>query len=113
VNIQSVTVAFSVSDLEKAILWYKRAFGIRKAVRPVQGIAEMQLGPVWLQLFEREKIPSDAALRLGVPDVEKERRRLVKMGHQVEEITDVPGVLRYFDFQDPDGNGLTLYTLYE
>jgi len=45
--------------------------------------------------------------------VEKERRRLVKMGHQVEEITDVPGVLRYFDFQDPDGNGLTLYTLYE
>ena len=82
-NIQSVTVAFSVTDLEKSILWYKKVFGVRKSVRPVDGVAEMRLGPVWLQLFEREKIPSDAALRLGVPDVEKERRRLVKMGHQV------------------------------
>ncbi len=112
-NIQSVTVAFSVTDLEKSILWYKKVFGVRKSVRPVDGVAEMRLGPVWLQLFQREKIASDAALRLGVADVDRERRRLVKLSHNVEEVTDVPGVLRYFDFQDPDGNGLTLYSTYE
>ena len=37
-NIQSVTVAFSVTDLEKSILWYKKVFGVRKSVRPVDGV---------------------------------------------------------------------------
>jgi hypothetical protein len=43
--------------------------------------------------------------------LDKQHKRLRDAGLHVEDITLVPGVIRYFDFKDPDGNGLSFYQM--
>lgn len=47
-------------------------------------------------------------LRYGVNDLEAERERLQEVGVGLGDVETVPGVIRFFDFQDPDGNMLLL-----
>ncbi len=110
-KILSTTVGLSVSNLENSVKWYQDVFQISQVLRPVEGVAEMKIGPVWLQLYENKSIKAENALRFGVTNVEKVRKRLVEMGLEVEEISEVPDLIRYFDFRDPDGNGLSFYQL--
>lgn len=112
-KITSITVGLSVQDLERAARWYKELFDIKEAISPVDGVLEMEIGPVWLQLYEGKGIESDAALRFGVQDIERAHKRVKKLGIPAEEITDVPGVIRYFDLRDPDGHGLSFYQMAE
>jgi hypothetical protein len=48
-------------------------------------------------------------LRDGVADLQRERARLIGLGVSAEEVETVPGVISFFDFSDPDGNGLSCY----
>lgn len=112
-DITSITISLSVDNLAKAAAWYEQVFGIQKHLQPAKGIVEFQVGSLLLQLFEGRQAVSDTALRLGVADLEKEHQRLYGLGIQTEAITDVPGVIRYFDFVDPFGNGLSFYTMYK
>ena len=64
----------------------------------------------WLQLLEREQGgPSASVVRFGVGDIENQHSRLQALGVQVQPIGTVPGVVRYFNFEDPFGNGLCFY----
>ena len=110
-KILSTTVGLSVTNLESSVTWYQEVFQINQVLRPVEGVVEMKIGPVWLQLYENKNIAADNALRFGVTNVERVRKRLVEMGLEVEEISEVPDLIRYFDFRDPDGNGLSFYQL--
>lgn len=112
-KILSAIVALPVKDLLKSKLWYRQLFEYPPIIEPAPGIAELNLGPVWLQLYQAQGISGDTALRLEIKDLDKQNKRLRDEGLQVEDITVVPGLIRYFDFKDPDGNGLSFYQLLE
>lgn len=112
-KITSITVGLSVQDLERSARWYQELFDIKEAISPVDGVLEMEIGPVWLQLYEGKGIESDTALRFGVRDIERAHKRVKKLDIPAEDITEVPGVIRYFDLRDPDGHGLSFYEMIE
>ncbi len=47
----------------------------------------------------------------AVLDVHEQRARLVGLGAEGGDVEVVDGVIAWWDFSDPDGNGLSLYTL--
>ena len=107
-----VTVAVPVSDLERAQAWYEALLG-RDApdLVPVEGVVEYRVAGAWLQLRRGQVGESGWNLRLGVPDVRRERARLAALGFAPGELRDVPGVVRTFDLRDPDRNRVSLYTV--
>jgi lactoylglutathione lyase len=112
-DIASATVGLPVSDLQKAIDWYRRVFELDAPdLEPAEGVVEFQVGPLWLQLGEEPTARSGAEVvtRFGVDDVRREHGRLEAMGVAVGPLEHVPGAVRYFDFTDPDGNVLSMYT---
>ena len=48
-------------------------------------------------------------VRVGVEDIDAERRRLLDLAVAVEDTERVEGVIAFCDFADPDGNRLSLY----
>ena len=69
---------------------------------------EYRVGDTWLQLFEGVVSLNGGIFRIGVPEIYEERSRLVKLG-MLTEVEEVPGVVSYCEFCDPDGNRLGLY----
>ncbi|EAC3063108.1 VOC family protein [Listeria monocytogenes] len=113
-NAKSITIGLPVSDLEKSAIWYEKLFMRDEKLTPVEGVIEYQIGSVWIQLFEEKINVSENVLRLGVEDLDVEFERLKTFGVITDEvIKDVPGIIRYFDFSDPDGNKLSFYWLYD
>lgn len=112
-NAKSVTVGLPVSNLEKSASWYEKILMSDEKLIPVDGVIEYPIGSVWIQLFEGKTNASENVLRLEVEDLNTEFERLKTLGVIVNEvIEDVPGIIRYFDFSDPDGNKLSFYWLY-
>lgn len=112
-DVTTVTVGLPVSDLDRAIEWYRLAFELPAAeLEPAYGIVEFRLGPVWLQLSAGETARSGAEVttRIGVNDVAAHRERLLALGIDMGELHHVEGVIDYVEFTDPDGNALSLYT---
>ena len=112
-DVTTVTVGLPVSDLGRAVEWYRSAFELPVAeLEPVYGIVEFRLGPVWLQLSEEPTTRSGAEVvtRIGVTDVAAQRERLLALGFHTSELHHVEGVIDYVNFVDPDGNALSLYT---
>ena len=70
------------------------------------------MGPVWLQLSATSVAPAAAGpvTRFGVANAGAERTRLARLGVAVGPLEHVPGAVDYFDFTDPDGNRLSLYS---
>ncbi|RWZ51177.1 VOC family protein [Labedella phragmitis] len=110
----SVSVALPVRDLASAIAWYRRAFAIDEdPVSPAPGLAEFLVGPIELQLSEEptDRSGAEITVRFGVTDAAAEHSRLSTLGMEVGELIHVPGVVDVFDFADPDGNVLSVYSL--
>ncbi|MBC2262736.1 VOC family protein [Listeria sp. FSL L7-0091] len=113
-NAKSITVGLPVSDLEKSASWYEKILMSDEKLIPVEGVIEYPIGLVWIQLFEEKINVSEKVLRLEVEDLEVEFERLKTLGVITDEvIEDAPGIIRYFDFSDPDGNKLSFYWLYD
>nr|WP_300148573.1 VOC family protein [Propionicimonas sp.] len=110
--VQSVTVGLPVTDLERSVEWYRRAFQLDDPdLEPAEGIVEFRVGGIWLQLGQAASGPAGTAaiVRFGVQDIAVERVRLASLGVAVGGLDRVDGILEYFDFSDPDGNRLSLY----
>ncbi|MBA3371979.1 MAG: VOC family protein [Actinomycetota bacterium] len=108
----SVTVGVPVTDLRRASTWYGRVLDRQADLEPVDGIVEFEVAGCWLQLYQGAPLAGqDFAFRIGVRDVEAQRRRLLDLGIEVGAITVIEGVIAFCDFADPDGNGLSLYTV--
>jgi predicted enzyme related to lactoylglutathione lyase len=117
-----VTVGLPVSDLGHALGWYRDVFGLGEPdLAPADGVLEFQVGPVWLQLSVAPVAPAapvapvtavvaGTVKRFGVADAGAERSRLAGLGVAVGPLEHVPGAVDYFDFTDPDGNRLSLYS---
>jgi predicted enzyme related to lactoylglutathione lyase len=113
VEVSSVTVGLPVGDLGQAVRWYQEVFGLGEPdFAPADGVLEFQVGPVWLQLSAAPVAPSAAGTvtRFGVADAGAERTRLARLGVAVGPLEHVEGAVDYFDFTDPDGNRLSLYS---
>lgn len=111
-----MTVGLPVSDPGHAVRWYRQVFGLGEPdLAPADGVVEFQVGPVWLQLSMAPVAPITPAAagtvtRFGVADAGAERTRLARLGIAVGPLEHVEGAVDYFDFTDPDGNRLSLYS---
>jgi len=114
VDVSSVTVGLPVSDLERSVTWYRDVFALNEPdLEPADGVAEFQLGPIWLQLNLEPSARSGAEVvtRFGVRDAAVEHNRLSRLGVNVGALQHVPEAVDYFDFTDPDGNRLSIYSM--
>ncbi|MCE3554789.1 VOC family protein [Pseudonocardia sp. RS11V-5] len=112
-NVSSVAVGLPVGDLDRAIEWYRRVLELDEPdLEPADGVVEFRVGPAWLQLGRDSTAGSGAevVLRFGVDDAARERSRLTGLGVVVGPLEHVPGAVDYFDFADPDGNVLSMYS---
>lgn len=105
------TITIPVRNVAKAREWYERMLGMPPELEPVPGIVEFRVGGTWLQLEEGRGGSNGWVFRFGVQSLESERSRLRDAGVAVGETITVPGVIRFSDFTDPDGNVLSLYEL--
>ena len=111
-----MTVGLPVSDLGQALGWYRDVFGLGEPdLAPADGVLEFQVGPVWLQLSVAPvatvaPVAARTVTRFGVADAGAERSRLARLGVTVGPLEHVPDAVDYFDFTDPDGNRLSLYS---
>ena len=113
-TVTSATIGLPVSDLQEAEKWYRRVFELTSpSVEPAPEVVEFVLGPIELQLSEEstERSGAQLVLRLGVDDAPAEYRRLTELGLSLGPLEHVEGAVDYFDFTDPDGNPLSLYSL--
>ena len=114
-KIKSVAIGIPVNNLEKSAKWYKDIFEPEEESVPSvdSPIIEYKTGPVSIQLFEGQTEDSDNIVNFQDENLEKEYNRLKEMSViNDEEITDIPDVIKYLEFKDPDGNKLTFVEIY-
>lgn len=112
-DITSVTVGLPVTDIEASCLWYGAVFErLDPDLEPAAGIAEYEIGGIWIQLVEDPDAEENpVVVRFGVDDVVAQRTRIAALGIDVGPVERVDGAVDWFDVHDPDGNVLSLYSL--
>ena len=113
-NIKSVAIGIPVNNLEKSAKQYKDIFEPEKELISTDfQIIEQRTAPIWIQLFEGKTEINDNVVNFEVENLEKEYNRLKEMTViSNEEIIDIPDVIKYLEFKDPDGNKLTFLEIY-
>ena len=112
-DITSVTVGLPVTDIEASCLWYGAVFERAEPdLEPEDGIAEYEVGGIWIQLYEDEHAEDNpVTLRFGVDDVAAQHARIGALGIDIGPVECVDGAVDWFDVRDPDGNVLSLFSL--
>lgn len=112
-KINSVTVGLPVTDVNRAMDWYRRLLGELEEINPAEGVWEICITPTFtLQLFEMEnKESSSINIGFETDDIELSHQLTLSLGVDVGEIETVPEAIRYFQFSDPFGNLLSFYQL--
>ncbi|MDO5089782.1 MAG: VOC family protein [Leptotrichiaceae bacterium] len=114
-KIKSVAANIPVSNLEKSAKWYREVFLPEEEINISDGMPmiEYKIGQIWIQLFEGNIKKCDNSLSFEVENIQEECNRLKKMSViNDEKIEDIPGLVKYLEFKDPDGNNLCLVELY-
>jgi predicted enzyme related to lactoylglutathione lyase len=103
-------VRVNVSDLNAAIGWYERIFGIAASGHwPPENptYAHFTLGPAQFALGQYEPTPSTGVrFNFAVDHVEAWWARLGQDAEVIEPLFDTPYGTRKFTIRDPDGNEL-------
>ncbi|WP_299510675.1 VOC family protein [uncultured Rummeliibacillus sp.] len=107
-----MTTQFRVSNFKEGQEWYETLFNKKPDFIPHDGFAEWEIIPgCWLQVAEGTLTEGNGPLRLGVPNIEAERDRLVKtlnIDHfEIHSRPEVP--VKWGTFKDPWGNQLGLF----
>lgn len=112
-KIKSATVGLPVTDLNRAIDWYRQLLGELEEISPVEGVWEVRVTPsFWLQLFELETDESSSkVVRFETSDIELSHKLVLSLDIDSGQIETVPEAVRYFEFRDPFGNLLSFYEL--
>ena len=112
-KIKSFTVGLPVTELKRAVEWYRQLLGEVEEVNPAPEVWEFQIVPSgWLQLFESEiNEPNQSVMRFESHDIEASRMLASSISINVDQIKIVPEAVRYFEFGDPFGNRLSFYEL--
>jgi len=103
-------VRVNVRDLDRAVEWYERLFGVPAEGRwPLEKptYVHFTLGPVQFALGQYEPAPAvGARFNFEVDDVDTWWSRLGPDAEVVEPLFDTPYGTRKFTIRDPDGNEL-------
>ncbi|NNG00752.1 MAG: VOC family protein [Desulfobacteraceae bacterium] len=112
-KIISVTVGLPVTDLDRAIDWYRQLLGELEEINPVEGVWEICVTPSFtLQLFAMESEESSSkSVGFETSNIERSHELTLSLGVKVGEIETVPEAVHYFEFSDPYGNLLSFYQL--
>jgi catechol 2,3-dioxygenase-like lactoylglutathione lyase family enzyme len=98
----------NVSNLERAIDWYRDALGFEVEYRLDEiGWAELTtpFGAVNIGLSQTEDQRAGGTVpTFGVTDIDAGRRHLESLGVKLDETFDVQGMVKLMGFYDPDGN---------
>lgn len=103
-KVKDVIVRITVGDIAKAREWYTRVFGKRPDLEPFPGNVEFKIGGAWVQLAAGPEGHRGSTVMLGVDDLDMERERLAERGIAAAETQSLPGVIKWFDVADSDGN---------
>lgn len=92
--------------------WYETLLRRKPDVVPHEGFAEWELLPgCWLQIAEGIPAEGSGPLRLGVNDLDGERKRIIQKlqvdPFEIHSRSEVP--VRWASFSDPWGNRLGLF----
>lgn len=107
--------ALSVTSFDRSIDWYSQVLGMKLLYRMDEiawceletSVARVTIG---LSQVESVSVGGGATLTFGVTDIETAKAALDAAGvRQDGPIADVPGMVRYLTFFDPDGNTLMFY----
>jgi predicted enzyme related to lactoylglutathione lyase len=111
--IKGFVTGLPVTDLNKAVEWYRRLLGGVEEINPAPGVWEFQIiSAGWLQLFEgAPNVPNPAVVRFESDNIEASHALAVSLGTEVGEVQAIPGVVSFFEFRDPFGNQLSFYAL--
>jgi catechol 2,3-dioxygenase-like lactoylglutathione lyase family enzyme len=113
-------VWFFVSDLDRAIEFYRDRLGLALSMRHGDEWAELDAGTIRIGLHGIPSgrpqvggtdgaVPHGGTAVFAVEDLELARAGLEQRGVRFEEhLGEVPGYARYASFADPDGNSLQL-----
>ena len=108
-----MTVQLHVADGAAARAWYERLLGRPPDFRPDADdtFVEWHFQPGYWELHivqSDQPGTQQGRLRLGVGNIEAARQSLAA-GLEVTEVEELPGVVRWCNFDDPWGNRLGLY----
>src|SRR5687767_13267737 len=105
-------VSILVSDIERAVVWYRETLGLKEVKRPSNFVTPVR----WFELGEQQihLIPSDEPdaisprhFALHVDDCRAARETMAARGVEVRETVPVAGADRFF-ITDPAGNNLEI-----
>ncbi|ATG42706.1 Glyoxalase-like domain protein [Phaeobacter piscinae] len=111
---KEITVGVPVTSITDAEAWYLTLFGPEvEVLKPVPGVVEFKVAPdTWYQIFETENPqPSGAVVRFLVEDMAASQAKWADAGIDTGAAIQIPDVVTYSEFTDPDGNALGLYDL--
>lgn len=110
-NLTGVTIQVRVPDAAEGFAWYEELLGRPPDYAPSPDVREWELvQECWLQVLEGTPAVGSGPLRLGVGDIELERRYIqAALGIAVSEIERLEGVAAWCTFTDPFGNHLGLF----
>ena len=110
-KIEGISIGIGVKNAREALDWYKALLGEVEVMEPVPGLFELKLtGSTWLQLDDTGYLEAGGGstiIRLETESIESAYDQTQKLTSDIEEITVVEGVVKYFDFKDPSGNRLS------
>jgi glyoxylase I family protein len=105
-------VSILVTDMERAVAWYRDALGLTEVRRPSNFVTPVR----WFALGDEQVhlIPSDEAdpisprhFAIHVDDCPAARRTLAARGVRIQETVPIAGADRFF-IRDPDGNHIEI-----
>ena len=111
-------VTFSVSDLDKSILFYQGVFEAKLLLRG-EGMAYLELCGLWLALNVQADIPrqeikqsyTHLAFTLAAADIQPMKQRLERLGVDLRpDRSRITGEGQSLYFADPDGHLLEFHT---
>ena len=111
IQVKDIITVIPVSDPERSKAWYTKLFGKAPDLEPFPGNIEFKLGSAWLQISKGTVKLSSWNLQIAVQDLAAEHRRLQENGIVTSQIGASPGVITWFDVNDPDGNGMRWFQI--
>lgn len=107
-NINSVISVLPVKDFDTAFKWYRNLFGRDPDVAPMEGIAEWQLVEnAWFQVAIDPEHAGNAAVIVGVDDIEVQCKICTDANISVSEIVEYPELIKIAEIADPAGNKIS------
>lgn len=113
-RIGGMTLQLQVGDIAEARSFYGRIFGQPPAFEPHDDFLEWPVirgQEAWIQIVGVSKNPvaNPNRVRFQVEHAAAARRALLEAGIDATEVSSLPGVVSFVDFDDPWGNALGYY----